>query len=778
MSENQYNKRVSALLHYTEPAAYWEAALPIGNGRLGAMVHGGISRELLSLNEDTLWSGLPDSRFSPSVKNNLEHARELIRQRRFVDADKFVTGNMLDHDCQSYLPAGELLLDFELSGEITNYRRQLDLEQALSSCSFSCDGIEFRREFFASYPRQIIVGKISASRAASISFTAGFTSQLHGESSACGSTLVFNGECPVHNRRNTIVWRKPDGMAGIAFQMRLQVITDGGVVTANEDGTLQISEANEVMLFLSIRSNFVDFCSMPGSDGITPEERCIRDLTGLGAYAALLQEHVADFQPLFRRSVVDFPAEKTDLLPTDERLLIAGTNENVSPGMAALLYHYGRYLLISSSRGACQAANLQGIWNDKLMPPWGCNYTTNINLEMNYWPCGCANLPECAEPLFALIKDYSVQGRYAAEKLYGLPGWCVHHNGDLWRFASISSGKARCAFWPVGGAWLVHHIFDHYLFTQDVDFLREYYPVMAGSAEFLLDFLVEDDGELLTMPSTSPENNFIDPASGEPCSVGAASTMDMSLIGENFRNVLAAAAILNIAEPLADKLTAALEKLHRPGIGSAGELLEYNEAFAEENIHHRHTSHLYGVYPGWEFTLLQNQELYHAACVSLERRGDISTGWAMGWRSALWARFLDGNRACGVIKNLLNLTEPGCAGERGGVYKNLFDAHPPFQIDGNFGVAAAIAEMFVQSHLRTSGNRVLILLLPALPDTWPSGKVYGLAAHGGLTLDIAWEPEKVQAVFRSAVAITFAVRCRNAEKTVELPPGGGCEIEF
>ena len=778
MSVNQYNKFAAALLHYTEPAAYWEAALPIGNGRLGAMVHGGISREMLSLNEDTLWSGLPDMRFSSSVKNNLERARDLLRQRRFVEADKFVTENMLDHDCQSYLPAGELILDFDLSGDITDYHRQLDLEQALSSCSFCCGGIEFQREFFASYPRQIIVGKISGSAAGSVSFTAKFSSQLRGKSSACGNTLIFNGECPVHDRRNTIVWQRDDGIGGIAFQMRLQIVADGGVVSPDEDGILQVSGANEVILFLSVRNNFVDFRSMPGSDGVTPEERCLRDLIGLGSYDELLQEHIADFRQIFQRSVIDFPAEKVDLLPTDRRLELAGASETVSPNMAALLYHYGRYLLISSSRGACQAANLQGIWNDKLMPPWGCNYTTNINLEMNYWPCGCANLPECAEPLFALIKDYSVQGKYAAEKLYGLPGWCTHHNGDLWRFASISSGKARCAYWPVGGAWLVHHIFDHYLFTQDLDFLREYYPVMAGSAEFLLAFLTEYRNELVTMPSTSPENNFIDPASGEPCSVGIASTMDMSLIAENFRNVLAAADILKINEPLADKLSWALSRLHRPGIGSSGELLEYNEEFAEKDVHHRHTSHLYGVYPGWEFTLDDNRELYNAAQVSLERRGDISTGWAMGWRAALWARFLNGNRVCTVIKNLLNLTEPGSNGQRGGVYKNLFDAHPPFQIDGNFGVTAAIAEMFVQSHLRDNGGNVKILLLPALPDTWKSGKVYGLAAHGGLTLDIEWSTEKVRAVFKAAAGGTFLVKFGSAQQSITLAPGGSCDVEF
>ena len=779
MSVNQYNKCASALLHYTEPAAYWEAALPIGNGRLGAMVHGGISREVLSLNEDTLWSGLPDMSFSSSVKSNLERARDLLRQRQFVEVDKFVTENMLDHDCQSYLPAGELLLDFEFSGEITNYRRELDLEQALSSCTFCCGGIEFKREFFASYPRQIMVGKISGSVAESVNFTARFASQLHGKSFACGNTLVFNGECPVHDRRNTIVWRRADGVGGIAFQMRLQVVAGEGVVTANDDGSLQISGADEVVLLLSVRSNFIDFSTMPGCNGITPEDRCICDLSGLGSYDELLQEHIADFRQIFQRSVFDFPPEKADLLPTDMRLELAGASENtVSPNMAALLYHYGRYLLISSSRGACQAANLQGIWNDKLMPPWGCNYTTNINLEMNYWPCGCANLPECTEPLFALIKDYSIQGKIAAEKLYGLPGWCMHHNGDLWRFASISSGKARCAYWPMGGAWLVHHIFDHYLFTQDVDFLREYYPVMAGSAEFLLAFLTEYENELVTMPSTSPENHFIDPARGERCSVGIASTMDMSLIAENFRNVLDASAILNIDEPLSDKLSAALTRLHRPGIGSSGELLEYNEAFAEEDVHHRHTSHLYGVYPGWEFTVDHNRELYQAARVSLERRGDISTGWAMGWRAALWARFLDGNRVCGIIKNLLTLIEPENNGPRGGIYKNLFDAHPPFQIDGNFGVAAAIAEMFVQSHLRTKCGKVIILLLPALPDTWESGKVYGLAAHGGLSLNIEWSTKKVKTVLKSHVGGTFAVKCRNEQRIITLPADGSCELEF
>ena len=765
-----FDPAVAALLHYTEPAAYWEAALPLGNGRLGAMVHGGIEREVLSLNEDTLWSGLPDRRFNPAVKENLEKARDLLRARRFAEADRFISENMLDHDCQSYLPAGELLLEFDLPGTVQNYRRQLELDKAVATSFFDCNGVQYRREFFISYPSDLLVGRISGSAAGSVSFRAEFTSQIRGKSSASGDILIFDGECPVHDRRDKIVWRDETGRTGIKYQMRLQVAVENGNVTA-QDGCLVVRNADAVTLYLSIRSDFIDYATLPGSNGVTPGERCLLDIANAASYDKLYAEHLRDWKKIFGRSYLDFYPVEEDFLPTDKRLELASESGDVSPNMAALLYHYGRYLLLSSSRGDCQAANLQGIWNDKLMPPWGCNYTTNINLEMNYWPCGCANLSECAEPLWNLIRDYARQGELAARELYGLPGWCLHHNGDIWRFASIGTGKARWAFWPLGGAWLVHHIFDHYLFTRDKEFLREFYPIMVGSAEFLLAFLVEHNGKLVTMPSTSPENTFTDPATGEEAAVGIGSAMDMTLIAENFRNVLAAADILEFDEPLAGKITAALEKLRGLAIGSRGELLEYGEEFAEPEPLHRHVSHLYGVYPGWDFTPDTQVELYRAAKRSLELRGDISTGWAMGWRAALWARFRDGNRVCGVIKNLLQPVEPGTWSHRGGLYKNLFDAHPPFQIDGNFGVAAAIAEMLLQSHRRDDDGNVILDILPALPDNWSAGKAVGLCAHGGLSVDIEWSPERVRVAVSAAVDAVFVLQYNAYEEKNFLSAG-------
>ncbi len=758
-------KTSNCVLTYREPAPYWESALPLGCGRLGAMVFGGVNIEKIALNEDTLWSGLPDFQYKQGMYEYLCQARQLIAERKFTEADQFISANMGDHDCQSYLPAGELNIRFP-NHEAIDYSRQLDLRNAGFSCSYR----GFRRHAFASFPAQVIVYEITADLPGSLSFEADFSSIIHGISGSDGAMIFFDGECPVYDRRDIITWQDEQGRTGIKYRMLAGAVVKGGSQTS-ANGILKVTNADHAIIYIAIRSNFKDWKTSPENSGIDYRTLAHNDLQKAMSisYRQLHAEHLADYQPIFARSILQLSDSPEDNATIPERL----ASNSFAPSMAALLYNYGRYLTIASSRPGTQATNLQGVWNQLISPPWGCDYTTNINTEMNYWHVETANLPEFAEPLFQFIVDCAEKGREPAQNFYHARGWCIHHNSDLWRFVTTAVGYAQFLFWPVCGGWLCRHLMEHYRYHPDPDFLRRSYPIIRGAAEFFLDFLVErPDGVLETSPSTSPENRFLDPRSGESAGVASGSLMDMSIIRETFESILECAEILQLSDDFIDEVAAALPRLRRPAIGSEGQLLEFGEDFAEFEIHHRHLSHLYGAYPGAEFTPEQTPEYFQAARVSLERRSNFSTGWAMGWRVALWARFGDGNRACQVIKNLLTPVVPEAVVnyQKGGIYPNLFDAHPPFQIDGNFGVTAAIGEMLLQSHKR-SGNKIIVELFPALPSAWHSGRINGLRARGGLTIDLAWSDGSFQADITASRAGDFIFHTPSGIYPKTLIPG-------
>ncbi|WP_294437655.1 glycoside hydrolase family 95 protein [uncultured Victivallis sp.] len=761
-------------LYYTKPANCWEAALPLGNGRLGVMSYGSLSREILALNEDTIWSGRPENRYSNEVREAWLEARRLVEERRFSDADRYVSAHLGDHDSASYLPAGELNIVsfYGNSFPDRDYRRELDLRSAILSVTGRNRDTVYTRRMFAGFPDQVVVIELAASRPGRLSFEAFFRSQHPGiPSSPDDNACVYKAAAPVYCRNGSIRLTE-NGLTGISFCMGCSVQAEGGSVSSR-NGVLKVEDADRAVLFLAVRTNFKDWKTNPEESGIDCSKLVSRDLS-LAAekgFEALLRAHLADYRELYERSRLELPGTEPDELPTDERLLQDSRNPDFSPALAALLYNYGRYLLIASSRPGTQPANLQGIWNHLYQPPWGCNYTTNINLEMNYWPAESTGLPECAEPLDRFIRECAEKGRHAAKQLYGLDGWCLHHNSDLWRFCSTATGLAQWLFWPLCGAWLCRHLMDHYRYSMDRDYLRGISPVLRGAAAFCFGMLADRDGILETCPSTSPENTFLSPDTGLPAATGSGSQMDMSLIRELFESVLETDALLGTADDFSRRIRDALPRLKKPAIGAAGELLEYGEDFEEFEPRHRHLSHLYGVYPGNEFTPEKNSEFFHAAYASLVRRGDESTGWAMGWRAALWVRFQDGEHACRVIRNLLHPVAPDPAhgsGGPGGLYPNLFDAHPPFQIDGNFGVTAAIAEMFLQSHRRTNDGRPVIHLFPALPHRWKSGSVTGLRTQGALTVSLEWSNGLYKAEVTSRQGGEFQFRT----------PDGSCDENF
>ncbi len=781
-------------LWYRQPATVWTSALPVGNGKQGAMMFGGIDTEAICLNEDTLWSGGPYSPENPNAPEALPEVRRLLFAGQYRQAESLIAKSMMGRPSTeaAYQPVGDLLLTFPKVETAENYRRELNLRTATARVQFTAGGVTYTRELFASAPDNVLVLRLTASKPGQITFKLSMqTGENITDSNGTADTFVLNGT----NRNFQNV------AAALKFQARAKILHVGGKLTkgtrditapaeppAADTGRrggrggrggaarpnqstseYSLEGADSATILIASATSFKKFNDVSGDP--VALATAIIDKAAAKGYDALRQDQLADHQKLFERVSLDLGANEDAKLPTDQR--IRNFPKSDDPALVTLYFQYGRYLLIGSSRAGGEPANLQGIWNSDMSPSWGSKYTININTEMNYWPVNNTNLGECVEPLMAMVEDLTVTGAKTAKTMYNARGWVAHHNTDLWRASAPIDGP-QFGMWPTGGAWLCNTLWDHYEFTQDKAFLKRLYVPMKGAAEFFLDTLVEDPNHkwLVTSPSLSPEVPHI---TGQ--SVVAGPTCDMQLLRDLFAHCIEAGEILGVDADFRKQIAATRARLAPNQIGSGGQLQEWLEDwdFKIGDQHNRHVSHLYGLYPGEDISWATDKKLVEAVRVSLDHRGDNATGWGLGWRLNLWARLHDGARAYKIVRNLLNDAQGGGGGRGGGsgVYNNLFDSHPPFQIDGNFGGSAGVAETLVQSVAPRGGKPAQIELLPALPPQWPTGKVAGLRARGAFEVKLQWREGKLVSAEIKNTGAKAPVDVTYGDKTVHLTLDAG-----